>query len=54
MLPRAIARQRGQLVIREHARIVQQAAQQAALAIVYAAAGDETQQFVRTSCGHQK
>jgi len=54
MLPRAVARQGGHLIVREHARIVEQSPQQAALAIIHAAAGDEAQHFVRIRCRHQK
>ena len=40
----ALARQRRQLIVRQHAGVVQQASEQGALAVVHAAAGDETQQ----------
>ena len=45
--------QRLQLVVRQHAGIVEQAAEQGALAVVHAAAGNETQQSLFRR-GHQK
>jgi hypothetical protein len=44
VLTPAVACQRRQLIVRQHAGVVQQTAEQAALAVIHTAAGDETQQ----------
>ena len=53
--PAAVALERGELVVRQHAGVVQQAPEQGALAVVHAAAGDEAQQaLLGVGGGHQK